>query len=170
MQLPYEEVVKLGKMSHVGIVVRDMDRAVEYYTSVFGLGPFERSIYEFASFEYRGKVNRVRIEAGLAQCGEVFIELVHVLEGETPHTDFLREKGEGLQHMAFWVKGLDDIIARMATRGIVPVVRYKMPLPSDKVDGSGGKYAVELEEVYLDSEGVGGAMIQLMEIRRLPLE
>jgi len=170
MQLPYEEVVKMGKMSHVGIVVKDMDRAVEYYSSVLGLGPFERSTFEFDDFVYRGRGTRVRVEAGLAQCGEVFIELVHVLEGETPHTDFLREKGEGIQHIAFWVKGLDDILARMATRGIVPVSRYKVPLPPPSTAPEPGKnYTLEMEEAYLDSEGIGGAMVQLMEMRKVPL-
>jgi len=100
--------VTLGKMSHVGIVVRDMDKAIEYYGSVFGLGPFTTEVYDLKSFAYRGKTASARVKGAIAYSGPIFIELVQVLEGETVHTEFLREKGEGLQHVAFLVRNLDE--------------------------------------------------------------
>jgi len=35
-----EPRVKLPPVSQIGIVVRDMDKAIEYYSSAFGWGPF----------------------------------------------------------------------------------------------------------------------------------
>ncbi len=166
--------VKLGKLSHIGIVVRDMDRAVEYYTSVFGLGPFTTQVYDLTSFIYRGKTASARVKAAIAYSGSVFIELVQVLEGETVHTEFLREKGEGMQHVAFLVRNLDETLSELAKRGIEPA----MQLPRMLIDtpatsgeahvGAAKRRQMELTEVYLDSDKVGGTMIQLMEFKELP--
>jgi methylmalonyl-CoA/ethylmalonyl-CoA epimerase len=165
--------VTLGKLSHVGIVVRDMDKAMEYYSSVFGLGPFTTEVYDLKSFIFRGKTASARVKAAIAHSGSVFIELVQVLEGETVHTEFLREKGEGLQHVAFLVRNLDEKLSELAKSGIEPVMRLKVPIePPPAPDAASPRASkrnrMELTEVYLNSDKVGGAMIQLMEFRELP--
>jgi 4-hydroxyphenylpyruvate dioxygenase-like putative hemolysin len=163
-------MVTLGKMSHVGIVVRDMDKAVEYYGSVFGLGPFTTEVYDLKSFAYRGKTASARVKAAIAYSGPVFIELVQVLEGETVHTEFLRERGEGLQHVAFLVRNLDEKLKELAKSGVEPVMRLRIPIdnPADQA-GTAKKTRLELTEVYLDSDKIGGTMIQLMEFKEVPV-
>lgn len=166
--------VTLGKLSHMGIVVRDIDKAIEYYTSVFGLGPFTTEVYDLKSFIYRGKTASARVKAAIAHSGSVFIELVQVLEGETVHTEFLRERGEGLQHVAFLVRNLDETLKELAKSGIEPVMRlpsipiYTPATPGDAQPGAAKKPRMQLTEVYLNSDKVGGAMIQLMEFKELP--
>lgn len=162
--------VTLGKLSHVGIVVRDLDEAMEYYGSVFGLGPFTTEVYDLKSFIYRGKTASARVKAAIAYSGPVFIELVQVLEGETVHTEFLREKGEGLQHVAFLVRNLDEKLKELAKSGIQPVMRLSIPIdtPADQA-GTAKKARLELTEVYLDSDRIAGTMIQLMEFKEAPL-
>ena len=170
MQLKRPSMVTLGKMSHVGIVVRDMDKAVEYYGSVFGLGPFTTEVYDLKSFAYRGKTASARVKAAIAYSGPVFIELVQVLEGETVHTEFLRERGEGLQHVAFLVRNLDEKLKELAKSGVEPVMRLRIPIdnPADQA-GTAKKTRLELTEVYLDSDKIGGTMIQLMEFKEVPV-
>lgn len=163
----------LGKLSHVGIAVKDLDKAMEYYTSVFGLGPFATEVYDLESFVYRGKISRARVKAAIAYSGPVFIELVQVLEGETVHTEFLREKGEGLQHVAFLVRNLDEKLKELAEAGIEPVMRLRIPIEAPPGAGSAQpgtpkNTRLELTEVYLNSDKVGGTMIQLMEFREVP--
>jgi methylmalonyl-CoA/ethylmalonyl-CoA epimerase len=163
--------MRLGKLSHIGIVVRDLDKAVEYYGSVFGLGPFRTETYELKPFIYRGKTANARVRAAIADLGSVFIELVQVLEGETPHTEFLREKGEGIQHVAFLVRDLDEKLNELAKSGIEPVMRYRLlmdaPADNDAQPLVSKKTRMELNEVYLNSDQIGGAMIQLMEFKEL---
>jgi methylmalonyl-CoA/ethylmalonyl-CoA epimerase len=166
--------VTLGKLSHIGIVVRDIDRAIEYYTSVFGLGPFTTEVYDLKSFIYRGKTAGARVKAAIAHSGSVFIELVQVLEGETVHTEFLRERGEGLQHVAFLVRNLDETLKELAKSGIEPVMQLPSitipttATPGDAQPGAAKKPQMQLTEVYLNSDKVGGVMIQLMEFKELP--
>jgi 4-hydroxyphenylpyruvate dioxygenase-like putative hemolysin len=166
--------VTLGKLSHVGIVVRDLDEAMEYYGSVFGLGPFTTEVYDLKSFVYRGKTASARVKAAIAYSGSVFIELVQVLEGETVHTEFLRERGEGLQHVAFLVRGLDEKLKELARSGVEPVMRLRVPVDTSAdhgaaQTGTSEKTRLELTEVYLNSDKIGGAMIQLMEFREVPV-
>lgn len=173
MEKKHTSEVTLGKLSHVGIVVRDLDKAIDYYSSVFGLGPFTTEIYDIKSFVYRGKTASARVKAAIAYSGSVFIELVQVLEGETVHTEFLREKGEGLQHVAFLVRNLDEKLSELAKSGIEPVMRLRLslehPAAADVAAvGAGKRNRIELTEVYLNSDKVGGAMIQLMEFKELP--
>ena len=170
MQEKRPSMVTLGRMSHVGIVVRDMDKAMEYYGSVFGLGPFTTEVYDLKSFAYRGKTASARVKAAIAYSGPVFIELVQVLEGETVHTEFLRERGEGLQHVAFLVRNLDEKLKEVAKSGVEPVMRLRIPIdnPADQA-GTAKKTRLELTEVYLDSDKIGGTMIQLMEFKEVPV-
>lgn len=165
--------VTLGKLSHIGIVVRDMDKAIEYYSSVFGLGPFATEVYDLRSFIYRGKAASARVKAAIAYSGAVFVELVQVLEGETVHTEFLREKGEGLQHMAFLVRNLDETLKELAKSGVKPAMVLHIPInapaaSADAQTGASRKPRMELTEVYLDSDEVCGTTIQLMEFKELP--
>jgi len=166
--------VTLGKVSHIGIVVRDIDKAIEYYTSVFGLGPFTTEVYDLKSFIYRGKTASARVRAAIAYSGPVFIELVQVLEGETVHTEFLRERGEGLQHVAFLVRNLDETLKELAKSGIEPVMHLPSitiptaATPGGAQPGAAKKPQMQLTEVYLNSDKIGGAMIQLMEFKELP--
>jgi 4-hydroxyphenylpyruvate dioxygenase-like putative hemolysin len=166
--------VTLGKLSHIGIVVRDIDKAMEYYGSVFGLGPFTTEIYDLKSFLYRGKSASAQVKAAIAYSGPIFIELVQVLEGDTVHTEFLRERGEGLQHVAFLVRNLDEKLTELAKSGIEPAMRLRIPIDTTAPTataqpGTTQKTRLELTEVYLDSDKIGGTMIQLMEFKEVPV-
>lgn len=165
--------VKLGPVHHIGIVVEDVDKAAEYYSSVFGLGPFGTGVYEgneTTGFTYRGQPARARVKAAFAQSSPIAIELVEVLEGETPHTEFLREKGEGIQHVAFQVEDLDKTLVELAKEGIEPILRYSLAIevpadPNSDKTGDAKKRLFGVNEVYLNSDKIGGAVIQLMEVK-----
>ena len=141
--------VKLPALDQICIVVKDVDKAVEFYASVFGLGPFY--IVEVPlEMTYRGQPGSPsRLKIGFVLSGDIEIELIQVLEGETPHTEILREKGEGIHHLRFSVTGFDDMLAALAKEGIEPVWynRYE-----------GGGMA------YLGDDKVGGTMFELVEL------
>ena len=162
--MPNEPLVKLGPLSHVGIVVEDADRAAAWYERVFGLGPFSTEIYvldESTGFRFRGKPAKARMKAAIAYTGKVFVELVEVLEGESPHTEFLKDHGEGIQHIAFSVEDIRQVVADLAAEGLEPILEYRF-----STEQRGRRFQVE--EVYLSSaDHVSGTTIQLMEITRL---
>ena len=157
-------VVQLGSISHVGIVVEDCEKAAAWWERVFGIGPFSTDIYVLdasTKFRFRGKPAEARMKASIAYSGKVFVELVEVLEGESPHTEFLREHGEGLQHVAFSVEDIGGVVGKLAAEGLEPVLEYEFETRQ------GGR-SFRVQEVYLNTaEYIGGSTVQLIEITPL---
>ena len=111
-----EPLVKLGPISHIGIVVEDCEKAAAFYERVFGVGPFDIQLYDMSTAPYffaDGEPAAPTFKAAIAFSGNVFIELVEVLEGETVHTKFFRERGAGLQHLAFNVRNGKEKVAAL---------------------------------------------------------
>ena len=142
--------VKLPPVEQIGIVVEDMDKAIEYYSSVFGWGPFEVRDFGSMPYTYRGQVSNAHLKLAFAKSGPLEIELIQVLEGETPHTEFLKRRGEGIQHLRFHVDDLDGMLADLAKDGIRPVWGHKVP-------------QLGISFAYLDSDQIGGVMFELIE-------
>ncbi len=143
--------IALPPVEQVGIVVRDLDKAIEFYSAAFGWGPFQIMESSLEGCLYRGKPSDCRIKTAFTQSGPMEIELIQVLEGETPHTEFLREKGEGLHHLRFRVDDLDATLAEYARKGIEPVWQHRMP-------------DIGYSWAYLNTDTFGGVMIELIEI------
>lgn len=158
--MPTKPVVKLGPISHVGIVVEDCEKAAAWWERVFGVGPFSIDTYELnaeTKFKYRGKPAEARMKAAIAYSGKVFIELVEVLEGESPHTEFLREHGEGFQHLAFLVEDIEQSVRDLEPEGLKPILDYAF-----ETEQGGQRFLVQ--EVYLNSaDFIGGSTVQLMQ-------
>ena len=157
-----EPAVRLPPVEQIGIVVRDVDQAVEFFTSTFGWGPFKIREGEQKGFTYDGRTGDCRLKMAFARSGHVEIELIQVLEGETPHSDFLRRHGEGMQHLRFRVDDFDGMMAALAKTGVDPLWHQKIPgiaafayMKTEKTSG----LMVELFEKKESREGRAGARV-----------
>jgi methylmalonyl-CoA/ethylmalonyl-CoA epimerase len=147
--------VKLPPVEQIGIVVRDLDRAIEYYSSTFGWGPFEVHLSDMKGVIYRGRPTDCKLRLAMARSGPIEIELIQVLEGETPHTEFLNKNGEGLHHLRFRVEDIHGILAKWAEQGIEPVWGQSFP-----------EFGISF--AYVDTTAIGGVMMELIEIKGKP--
>jgi methylmalonyl-CoA/ethylmalonyl-CoA epimerase len=146
-----EPVVRLPPVEQIGIVVRDADQAAEFFTSAFGWGPFKIIEVEMKGFTYRGRTGDCRLKMAFARSGDVEIELIEVLEGETPHSDFLKSSGEGMHHLRFRVDDCDAMTAALAKEGVEPLWSQKFP----------GIAAF----AYMKTDKTGGLMVELFEMK-----
>lgn len=142
----------LPPIEQIGIVVKDMARAIEFYERAFGWGPFQVMESRMRGVIFRGKPTDCRIKMATCRSGNIEIELLQILEGQTPHTEFLQEKGEGIHHLRFRVDDMAGTLARFAREGIEPVWHQSLP-----------RYGVSF--AYLDTTRIGGTMIELIEIK-----
>ena len=113
------------------------------------------------------------MRGGFAYHGDMLIELVEVVEGETPHTEFFAARGEGVQHLAFEVEDMAGHLEALAKRGIEPTLEYKFIAKDAPVtdEDPGKRRPMEVWEAYLDTEGqAGGVTVQLMQLRELSSE
>jgi len=118
--------LRLPPMTHIAIVVHDVDKTIDYYNSI-GFGPWEVIDIKLRDYNYRGKTVDARIKCGM-MWGSVNLELMQVLEGECPHADFLKEHGEGVHHFGFEVKkDLPRLIKNLVAAGCEVVFSGEMP-------------------------------------------
>ena len=137
-----------SKLIQVGVVVRDMDKTIERLSSL-GIGPFEPKVIPPNTKEwFRDKPLDANLKLSSAKIGEVELELIQPVEGESPHKEFLDSKGEGIQHIAFAVDDLEDDEAKLIEQGASVLLKARRP------DGSG--------VTYLDL-GVAGLIVELIK-------
>lgn len=99
--------LSLPAMSQVGIVVKDLDKAMDYYATVFGVGPFNTFQFNPEKHWVRGKIHPVSLKVALAPMGQVEFELIEPLS-DSPHREFLESYGEGLHHIGFVIDDYDE--------------------------------------------------------------
>jgi catechol 2,3-dioxygenase-like lactoylglutathione lyase family enzyme len=139
------------KLTQVGVVVRNVDKAIERLSSL-GIGPFESRLLPPDREEwYRGKPMKAEFKISMAKVGDVDLELIQPLSGDSPHKEFLETKGEGIQHVMFAVDDFDKEVARLTKKGASVLLRAKFP-------GGGGV-------AYLDL-GVGNIVFELSQKRQ----
>jgi methylmalonyl-CoA/ethylmalonyl-CoA epimerase len=146
-----EPAVRLPPVEQIGIVVRDADQAAKFFASTFGWGPFKISEVEMKGFTHGDQTGDCRLKMAFARSGDVEIELIEVLEGETPHSESLRRSGEGLHHLRFRVDDFDAMAAALAKEGVEPLWSQKFP----------GIAAF----AYMKTDKTSGLMVELFEMK-----
>lgn len=113
----------LGPIDQVGYVVRDLDASLPAYTALFG--PFETMDAAMDGCAFRGEDVSCRLKIAINKSGPVEVELIEVVEGETPHTEHLRRCGEGPHHVRFIVDDLDAKEAELEKAGYRSIFRKR---------------------------------------------
>ena len=109
------EALGLGPVDQVSYVVADLESSLPRYEALFG--PFQVAEAKLPGCTVRGEEMDCRLKVAINGDGPLEIELIQVLEGDTPHSEHLREHGEGLHHVRFRVQGLEDRLRQLETRG-----------------------------------------------------
>ena len=102
----------------VGIVVRDMDRAIEYYGRVFGIGPFRRLDFNLPEGVMKGKKVSLRMKLAFASLGALEFELIEAPPGDNIYREFLDTKGEGVHHLGYHVSDIEGYLVVLKQRGV----------------------------------------------------
>jgi 4-hydroxyphenylpyruvate dioxygenase-like putative hemolysin len=146
---------KLGlpSISQVGFVVKDMNKAIEYYSSIFGIGPF--TVYEFVPEKhwFMEEPSHLKLMMGKAAWGNLELELIQPIEGKSFHKEFLETHGEGIQHLGFFVPNYDETFAKFKAAGFKPVMRAETYLET---------YKGYLRACYFDTRRIGGVMFEVI--------
>jgi len=99
--------MKIEKIDHIGIGVKDLSSALKLYTDVLKLEV--KKIEEFEDLNLR---------VAFIPVGEVLVELVQPTSDEPPLAKRIREQGEGLYHLAYRVENIDEALEEIKGKGI----------------------------------------------------
>ena len=143
------ETPPFSRAYQVGIVVRDMDKAIEFYESL-GIGPFHEGPSAIAiDRKVYGKPADVKIRGAITQLGQIEFELFEPIEGESIQKEFLDTKGEGVVHIGSYVDDIDSEVAKLVEKGFEVI--------SSGGISDGGKFA------YIDTRAIGGVVLELFQ-------
>lgn len=141
-----------GPVRQNGYVVRDVERALDHWTRVLGVGPFfyfERA--PITSFTYRGVASPLEVSIALGNSGDLQIELIQQRnDAPSMYRDFLAAGREGLQHVAYWTDRFEDDLARCVGAG------YTIG-QEGVAGGANGRF------VYFDTEAHPGTVVELSD-------
>jgi len=110
-----------GPVRQIGFVVEDLDAALESWLAV-GVGPWFVLRDLKLRADYRGQPCEVTLSIGLANTGEMQVEVIRQ-EDATPsiYTEFLAGGREGFHQLAWWTTDFETAV-RDATAAGWPVV------------------------------------------------
>lgn len=122
--------MKFGEIFHLGVVVRDLNKAVKIYEEELGYGPFEMGDGAF----FADKIINGKIGPGLPmltatyRSGTYEIELIEPT-GPSIYMDFLESNGPGIHHVILKTDDKYADVVEMAQRvsGRPPKLETKFP-------------------------------------------
>lgn len=134
-----EDMIKVRKIDHVAICVRDMDEATAAFGRVLGLTATVREV-----------VASQKTEATLLPAGETSVELIRPAGNEGLER-FLEKRGPGLHHIAVEVEGIEEALAHLKGLGV--------PL----IDEAPRRGARGHKVAFIHPKATGGVLIELVE-------
>jgi len=128
----------IKQISHLGMAVKNLEEAREFYRSLFGLESSEPII---------GGDGTIRVS--MVEVGGVLIELLQPIGSEGVMAKFLEKRGEGFHHICYEVDDINAEIASLKASGIEVL--------GEPRQGAEGK------SVFLHPRGTHGVLVELVE-------
>lgn len=97
--------MKIKRIAHLGIVVKNLDAALELFTGALPLDLVHTE-------DYQG------MKIGFIPVGDSSIELLQDVSGSSSIKKFLENNGEGIHHIAFEVDDIEQAVAELKEKGV----------------------------------------------------
>jgi len=127
-------------IEHIGIAVKNLDETISYYENVLGLKCY--AIEE---------VKDQKVKTAFFKIGQTKIELLESTDPDGPIGKFIKNKGEGIHHIAFNVKDLREKLEQVEQKGI------------ELIDKAPKKGAEGLDIAFLHPKSTFGVLTEFCE-------
>jgi hypothetical protein len=145
--------VKLPSSGQIqlGLVVNDLGKCMEYYSSIFGIGPWRILEVDSPELMVRGEKHRWQARVAFAELDGAQNELIEPVGGKSIHFEYLNQGREGLHHIGFFVtdEEKDQIQAELGKQNI-------------GIIQGGNSSTGQGSHAYLDTDKIGGVMFELI--------
>jgi len=132
--------MNISHIEHIGIAVRNLEESIAYWEKVLGLTCY-------AVEEVRDQ----KVKTAFFMVGQTKIELLESTDPEGPIGKFIEKKGEGVHHLAFAVKGIEEALAETEAKGI------------QLIDKAPRRGAEGLDIAFLHPKSTYGVLTELCE-------
>lgn len=127
------------KIDHLGIAVRSIDKALEFYRDQLGL-----------AVALREAVEAEKVEAAMLPLGESRVELLEASAPDSVIAKFIDKRGEGLHHIAVTVPDLPAAIEKLKASGA-------RVLNEPRIGAGGHLYS------FIHPSSTGGVLLELIQ-------
>jgi len=131
----------IKKISHIAIVVTDLEGALDFWVDTLGL--------PLAHVEH---VPDQDVDVAFLPSGASEIELLEPIGGESGVARFLEKRGPGIHHICFEVDDIEAMLQRLKAND-VPLIN------EEPTFGTGGK-----KIAFIHPKGTGGVLVELYEL------
>jgi methylmalonyl-CoA epimerase len=128
-----------SRINHLGIAVRSIDQALQFYRDQLGL-----------TVSLRETVPVEKVHAAMLPVGESRIELLEASQPDSVIAKFIDKHGEGLHHVALTVPDLNAAVERLKAAGA--------RLLNEPRAGAGGHIYV-----FIHPSSTGGVLLELIQ-------
>ena len=132
--------MEITHIEHIGIAVKSIEEQLPYYEGVLGL-----KCYNIETVEDQ------KVKTAFFMVGETKIELLEPTSEESTIAKFIEKRGEGIHHIAYATKNVNEALKEMEEKGVRLIDR----------EARGG--AEGLRIAFLHPKSTGSVLTELCE-------
>lgn len=136
--------MEITHIEHIGIAVSNLFESIKYYEETLGLKCY--SIEE---------VKDQKVKTAFFMVGKTKIELLESTEPNGAIDKFIEKKGEGIHHIAFAVKNIENTLQELNNKGV------------KLIDKTPRKGAEGLNIAFIHPKSSNGVLIEVCEAQKL---
>lgn len=99
--------MNITHIEHIGIAVNSLEEAIPYYEETLGIKCYAVE-----------EVTDQKVKTAFFMVGQTKIELLESTAPEGPIGKFLEKKGQGVHHLAFAVKDVNESLSELDKKGV----------------------------------------------------
>jgi len=137
---------KILGIEEVVIAVNNVDKAAKLFEELFGF-----------NFKYEWILHNEKIRVKSSKLGETQLQFMEPISNDSVVRRFLDKHGEGLNHIAFKVEGLDELVNKLKGRGLklIPDKPIEITDPRNKNR--------RIRYIFIHPKSIYGVLIELIE-------
>ncbi len=135
--------MSISHIEHIGIAVKNMEESIAFYEEKLGMKCY--AIEE---------VPDQKVRTAFFMLGQTKIELLESTDADGPIGKFIEKKGEGIHHIAFAAKEIEQVLSNLEEKGV------------QLIDKQPRKGAEGLDIAFLHPKSTGGVLIELCENKK----
>ena len=132
------------KIDHIGIAVKSIRETSELLSNILGLKVAGEEIVE-----------EQKVKVAFLSLGDSELELLESTSPEGPIARFIKKKGEGIQHIAFRVNNIEEVLEKLKKEGV------RLIDEKPRYGAGGAKIA------FLHPKSTNGILVELCERDKL---
>ncbi|MFW9900218.1 MAG: VOC family protein [Candidatus Thorarchaeota archaeon] len=144
--------LKLSKFDHIGILVKDIEKAAEFYDALLDFTGKINIVKQTSNVNFRGNEVQFKMKKIMQHFGGKQFEIIELLEstGDHLYSEFLKEGKIGLHHLGVFIKDSETLIKHFKNKYKIDVIQ----------SGKVGK----VRFYYLDTQEVLGYYLELITL------